>query len=87
MRIEVVVDVKTILGEGPLWDVGLERLFWIDSFGGVVYRATYDGREVRAWDVPAKIGSIAIRNASQKILTLLGRPVPGDYRPSLVRVS
>jgi len=61
MRIEVVVDVKTILGEGPLWDVGLERFFWIDSFGGVVYRATHDGREVRAWDVPAKIGSIAIR--------------------------
>lgn len=61
MRIEVVVDVKTILGEGPLWDVGLERLFWIDSFGGVVYRATHDGCEVRAWDVPAKIGSIAIR--------------------------
>jgi sugar lactone lactonase YvrE len=61
MRIEVVVDVKTILGEGPLWDVSLERLFWIDSFGGVVYRSTYDGREIRAWDVPAKIGSIAIR--------------------------
>jgi sugar lactone lactonase YvrE len=61
MRIEVVVDVKTILGEGPLWDVGLERFFWIDSFGGVVYRSTYDGREIRAWDVPTKIGSIAIR--------------------------
>ncbi|MGE3831747.1 MAG: SMP-30/gluconolactonase/LRE family protein, partial [Parvibaculaceae bacterium] len=61
MRIEVVVDVKTILGEGPLWDVGLERFFWIDSFGGVVYRSTYDGRELRAWDVPSKIGSIAIR--------------------------
>lgn len=61
MRIEVVVDVKTILGEGPLWDVSLERLFWIDSFGGVVYRSTHDGREIRAWDVPSKIGSIAIR--------------------------
>ncbi len=33
MRIEVLVDVKTILGEGPLWDVEQERLYWIDSFG------------------------------------------------------
>ena len=47
MRIEVVVDVKTILGEGPLWDVGLERLFWIDSFGGVVYRVLAGTSEPR----------------------------------------
>jgi L-arabinonolactonase len=61
MRIEVLVDVKTTLGEGPLWDVGQERLYWIDSFDGRVFRATHDGREIRAWDVPEKIGSIAIR--------------------------
>ncbi len=61
MRIEVLVDVKTTLGEGPLWDVGQERLYFIDSFDGRVFRCTHDGREIRAWDVPTKIGSIAIR--------------------------
>ena len=33
MRIEVLIDVKTILGEGPLWDVEEQRLYLIDSFG------------------------------------------------------
>src|SRR6266481_1820632 len=33
MRIEVLVDVKTILGEGPLWDVEEERLYWIEIVG------------------------------------------------------
>lgn len=61
MRIEVLVDVKTTLGEGPLWDVEQQRLYWIDSFGCNVYRCTADGREIRAWDVPAKIGSLALR--------------------------
>ncbi|MBV8565613.1 MAG: SMP-30/gluconolactonase/LRE family protein [Methylobacteriaceae bacterium] len=61
MRIEVLVDVKTILGEGPLWDVAQQRLYWIDSFGCNVFRCTADGREIRAWDVPAKIGSMALR--------------------------
>ena len=61
MRIEVLVDVKTTLGEGPLWDVEQQRLYWIDSFDGRVFRSTHDGREIRAWDVPEKIGSIAIR--------------------------
>ncbi len=61
MKIEVLIDVKTTLGEGPLWDVDQQRLYFIDSFDGRVFRCTADGREVRSWDVPAKIGSIAIR--------------------------
>jgi L-arabinonolactonase len=70
MRIEVLVDVKTILGEGPLWDVDEQRLYWIDSFGCNVFRATVDGGEVRAWDVPAKIGSMALRKSGGAVLSL-----------------
>lgn len=61
MRIEVMIDVKTTLGEGPVWDVEQQRLYWIDSFDGRVFRSTWDGHEVRCWDVPEKIGSLAIR--------------------------
>jgi sugar lactone lactonase YvrE len=61
MRIEVVVDVKTTLGEGPLWDAEQERLYWIDSFDGRVFRSTAAGHEIRCWDVPQKIGSMALR--------------------------
>jgi L-arabinonolactonase len=70
MRIEVLVDVKTILGEGPLWDVEEQRLYWIDSFGCNVFRTTADGREIRAWDVPAKIGSMALRRQGGAVLSL-----------------
>ena len=70
MRIEVLVDVKTILGEGPLWDVEEERLYWIDSFAGTVFRCTHDGREIRAWDLPQKIGSMALRRKGGAVLSL-----------------
>jgi L-arabinonolactonase len=70
MRIEVLVDVKAILGEGPLWDVEEERLYWIDSFGMVIYRCTHDGREVRAWDLRQKIGSMALRRTDGAVLSL-----------------
>ena len=73
MRIEVVVDVKTTLGEGPLWDVEQERLYWIDSFDGRVFRATADGGEIRSWDVPPKIGSIAIRRDGNGAVVSLAR--------------
>ena len=36
MRIEVLIDVKAVLGEGPLWDVDEQRLYFIDSFGAVL---------------------------------------------------
>ncbi|KLN52696.1 SMP-30/gluconolactonase/LRE family protein [Variovorax paradoxus] len=70
MRIEILVDVKTELGEGPIWDVEEQRLYWIDSFGCKVFRCTVDGREVRAWNVPARIGSMALRSRGGAVLSL-----------------
>jgi sugar lactone lactonase YvrE len=70
MDIRVLVDVKTILGEGPLWDVEEQRLYWIDSFGMNVFRCAPDGSEVRAWDVPEKIGSMALRKGGGAVVSL-----------------
>jgi L-arabinonolactonase len=70
MRIDVLLDVKTTLGEGPLWDVDEQRLYWIDSFDGRVFRCTADGRELRAWDVPQKIGSMCLRKSGGAIVSL-----------------
>ena len=73
MKIEIVADVKTTLGEGPLWDVEQQRLYWIDSFDGRVFRSTHDGREIRAWDVPMKIGSMALRKDGSGAIVSLQR--------------
>lgn len=61
MRIDILLDIKTTLGEGPLWDVDQQRFYFIDSLDGRVFRCAADGTELRAWDVPGKIGSLAIR--------------------------
>ncbi len=71
MRIEIVADVKTTLGEGPVWDEAQQRLYWIDSFDGRVLRCTEDGRELRAWDVGQKIGSMALRQSGEAAIVAL----------------
>jgi sugar lactone lactonase YvrE len=71
VEIDIVVDVKATLGEGPVWDVEQQRLYWIDSFDGRVFRSTADGRELRAWDVGAKIGSMALRQDGKHALVAL----------------
>lgn len=71
MRIEILLDVKTILGEGPVWDVDQQRLYFIDSKGCRVFRCTAEGSEVRAWDVPGKIGSLALRKDGEGAIVSL----------------
>ncbi|WP_029061210.1 SMP-30/gluconolactonase/LRE family protein [Labrenzia sp. DG1229] len=71
MRIEVLLDVKTTLGEGPVWDVNQQRLYFIDSMDGRVFRCTAEGTELRAWDVPGKIGSMALRKDGEGAIVSL----------------
>jgi L-arabinonolactonase len=70
MQIDVLVDVKTTIGEGPLWDVQEQRLYWIDVVGSRVYRCTADGREVRTWEMPDTIGSMALRKDGGAVVAL-----------------
>lgn len=39
MRIEVLLDLKTRLGESPVWDVEQQRLWWVDSLDGRLFAA------------------------------------------------
>ncbi|KAA9001386.1 SMP-30/gluconolactonase/LRE family protein [Affinibrenneria salicis] len=61
MRIEVLIDLKTRLGESPLWDVEQQRLYWVDSQDGRLFSCTDQGAQIKAWDVRQKIGSFALR--------------------------
>lgn len=71
MEIKAIVDCQTILGEGPLWDVREQKLYWIDSYGAKIFRADENGGGVEVWDVPQKIGSLALRERGGAILSLV----------------
>lgn len=73
MKVEVLVDLKNKLGEGPLWDVVQQRLYWIDSTGCSVFCCTETGHEVRAWDLPDTVGSMAIRKHGDGAVLALRR--------------
>lgn len=73
MKIDILLDVKTTLGEGPVWDVDQQRLYFIDSMDGRVFRCAPDGTDLRAWDVPGKIGSMAVRKDGQGAIVSLDK--------------
>ncbi|MBX6320980.1 MAG: SMP-30/gluconolactonase/LRE family protein [Rhodospirillaceae bacterium] len=70
MRIEVLVESADILGEGPLWDVDEQRLYWIDSLKPAVRRCDPDGRNVKTWPLPEHVGSMALRERGGAVLAL-----------------
>jgi L-arabinonolactonase len=70
-HIEVLLDIKTTLGEGPIWDAESQRLHWIDSADGRIFRATHEGRELRSWDVGEPIGSMAVSRDGSFFLAAL----------------
>lgn len=71
MRIDVIADVKPLLGEGPVWDVDSGRIYFIDSLGRRIFRCTEHGAEFRAWSVPSAIGSMALRTDGGALAALI----------------
>ena len=50
------------LGEGPVWDVGADALWWVDSEAGEVYRGRLEGDRVTVVDrrlIGEKVGSVS----------------------------
>ncbi len=70
LRIEVLSDRPDQLGEGPLWDVDEQRLYWIDSYGRAIHSTDAVGKDRRSWSVPEPIGSMALRERGGAILSL-----------------
>lgn len=71
MRIEVLVDVKPSLGEGPLWDWRIDRLYFVDALGDRLYRSTADGREVRCWELGRHVGCVALCPNPAELLVVI----------------
>ena len=69
-EVRLLVDANNHLGEGPLWDVDEERLYWIDSTAAEIYSCRADGGDVKRYFVPRHIGSMALRKGGGAVVAL-----------------
>lgn len=58
------------VGEGPVWDVAEQALYYIDILGRQVRRWDPVSGDHRSWEVPALIGSMALREQGGAIVAL-----------------
>ena len=61
---------KCMVGEGPVWDVAEQALYYIDILQKQVFRWDPASGDLKSWDVPDTIGSMALREGGGAVLAL-----------------
>jgi L-arabinonolactonase len=70
MQVRCLDVPRCSVGEGPVWDVATQQLFWIDILEKFVYRLDPASGATRRWPVPNIIGSMAITQDANAIVAL-----------------
>ncbi|HSI20069.1 MAG TPA: SMP-30/gluconolactonase/LRE family protein, partial [Sphingomonas sp.] len=70
MKITRVETRRCKVGEGPVWDVAEQALYFVDIVGKVVLRHDPATGATRSWDVPGIIGSMALRASGGAVIAL-----------------
>lgn len=65
-----VLDARAWLGEGPLWDVREQALYWVDIKRREVHRFNPADGSDQSWAVDKDVGSLAVRERGGLVLAL-----------------
>ena len=68
MNVELIVDARAALGEGPVWDDRGQCLYWVDIEAGHLHRYQPQGDPDRVWDIGCKVGAAVLRGEQDMII-------------------
>jgi sugar lactone lactonase YvrE len=71
MRITKLDLPRCSVGEGPVWDIAEQALYYIDILRQTVFRWHPGSGDLRQWDVPQMIGSMALRENGGALVALV----------------
>jgi sugar lactone lactonase YvrE len=67
MKVHKLDVPHCMAGEGPVWDVAEQALYFVDIVGRKVHRHDPVSSRNRSWEVPKVIGSLALRERGRAI--------------------
>ncbi len=68
--IRPLTHVNCSLGEGPVWSVGEQALYWIDIEAPALHRWAWGASAAQSWSLPSLVGALAIRAQGGLLLAL-----------------
>ena len=57
---QVVSSFRSVLGESPVWDELLQRLYWVDIESKKIYAWDYNTKKSYSWNFDNKICAISL---------------------------
>jgi sugar lactone lactonase YvrE len=69
--VELVLDARADLGEGPRWDAGRQQLFWVDIMRGLVHAFSPSSRACRSVAVDRPVGALALSSDGSLVLAVV----------------
>lgn len=68
---ELLLDTKSILGEGPLWDLEDQCLWWINIEAGQVHRFDPASGKNDTYEIGQRVGTVVRRQSGGLVLALV----------------
>lgn len=68
--VDVVIDLGSLLGEGPIWDHRTGQLAWVDILAGLVHLTDPETGVTTTVPVRTDVGAIALHGASGYLLAV-----------------
>ncbi|WP_198439693.1 SMP-30/gluconolactonase/LRE family protein [Pareuzebyella sediminis] len=69
-KAELVLDTKSILGEGPVWDWKKQTLFWVDIEGQKLHRLSPTPQNHTEWVLDAMVGAAVPMKEGKLLLAM-----------------
>lgn len=70
MKTKVAYHSEDDLGEGPVWSVAEQAIYWVDIHGPTLQRLQPETGKIDAWVMPSYIGCYALREAGDVVVGL-----------------
>jgi sugar lactone lactonase YvrE len=68
--VELVANLGSEIGEGPVWDRRIGRLVWVDIAGRLIHLTDPVSGTTDSIETPSQVGSVAIRRAGGYVAAL-----------------
>src|SRR5437773_5121998 len=66
--VELLVDARAEIGEGPVWDGERGRLIWVDIAGRLIHEFEPQTGLDTSWPVPMMVGAVSLRRSGGLVM-------------------
>ena len=70
MELIGIIETDDILGEGPVWSINDQALYWVDIGRDLLQRWECETKQIVSWQMPSTIGSFSLRESGGYLVAL-----------------